>query len=253
MNLRPIRADLHIHTCLSPCGELEMTPRSIIRVCKEKSIDMIAICDHNTAENVKGVQKAAEGTEITVLAGMEVTTAEEVHLLALFDEADRIEKFQDEVYTHLLPGENDENLFGIQVVANELDEVETVVHRLLIGGTTLTLEDVIDKIHELRGLAIASHIDRESFSLVGQLGMIPDNLAIDALEVSPLNDIENVRREIPGATRFPLVTSSDAHRLDDIGKVMTTFLLEEATLEEIGLALKNIKGRRILKGETSSC
>jgi predicted metal-dependent phosphoesterase TrpH len=230
-----------------------MTPRSIIRVCQEKSIDMIAICDHNTAENVKGVRKAAEGTGLTVLAGMEVTTAEEVHLLALFDETNRVEKLQDEVYAHLLPGENDENLFGIQVVANELDEVESVVNRLLIGGTTLTLEDVIDTIHGLGGLAIASHIDRESYSLVGQLGMIPDDLAVDALEVSPLNDIENIRREIPGASRFPLVASSDAHRLDDIGKVMTTFLLEEATLEEIGMALKNIKGRRILKGETSSC
>lgn len=230
-----------------------MTPRSIVRVCHEKSIDMIAICDHNSAENVKGVRKAAEGTGLTVLAGMEVTTAEEVHLLSLFGEADRVEKLQTEVYAHLLPGENDENLFGIQVVANELDEVETVVDRLLIGGTTLTLEDVLDAIHGLGGLAIASHIDRESFSLVGQLGMIPDDLAVDALEVSPLNDIENIRREIPGACKFPLVVSSDAHRLDDIGKAVTTFLLEEATLEEIGMALKNIKGRRILKGETSSC
>ena len=142
-----------------------MTPQSIVRVCQENKVDMIAICDHNSAENVKSVQRAAEGTGLSVLAGMEITTEEEVHLLAIFDDEAHVTRLQTIIYEHLLPGENDEDLFGMQVVANERDEVESIVNKLLIGGTTLSLEEAVEKIHELGGLAVPSHIDRESFSL----------------------------------------------------------------------------------------
>lgn len=253
MMLRSFRADLHIHTCLSPCGELEMTPQAIVQACQARKIDMIAVCDHNSAENVRGVRKAAVGTDLAVLAGMEVTSEEEVHVLAIFDEGDLATALQEIVYAHLLPGENDEDLFGIQVVANARDEVDGIVKRLLIGGTTIPLEDLIDKVHDIGGLAIASHIDRESFSLVGQLGMIPDDLAVDALEVSPLGDVDDIKSRIAGAERFPLITSSDAHRLDEIGKGVTAFCLAEATVKELAMAFQNREGRKILRGEVSSC
>ena len=149
--LRAIRADLHVHTCLSPCGELEMTPTAIVHACLEKGIDIIAICDHNSAENVPGVKKAAEKTRLTVLPGMEVTTEEEVHVLAIFDQVEQSLSLQEEVYNHLLPGENDEDLFGLQVVANELDEVETILNKLLIGGTNLSLDTLVERIHGLGG------------------------------------------------------------------------------------------------------
>jgi len=251
--LRAIRADLHVHTCLSPCGELEMTPTAIVHSCLEKGIDLIAVCDHNSAENVSGVRKAAEKTKLTILPGMEVTTEEEVHVLAIFDKEEQSLSLQEDVYSHLLPGENDEDLFGLQVVANELDEVEKILHKLLIGGTTLSLDFLIERIHGLGGLAISSHIDRESYSLVGQLGMIPDDLAMDALEVSPLGDVKEVRDHTSGAERFPLITSSDAHRLNEIGKVSTVFNMGAPTVEEIRKAFKNIDGRSILDGGFFHC
>lgn len=253
MMLRVIRAELHMHTCLSPCGELEMTPMAIVRTCLEKEIHCIAICDHNSAENVEGVTKAAEGTNLTVLPGMEVTSAEEVHVLAILDEKESALILQEEVYKHLLPGENDDDLFGMQVVANELDEVEKITHKLFIGATTISLDTLVDIIHGLRGLAIASHIDRESFSIVGQLGMIPDGLPLDALEVSPTGDVREIRDRCIGAERFPLITSSDAHRLNEIGKACTTFRLAEPTVMEIGKAFKNIEGRTIVDGGMSLC
>ena len=243
--VRPFRADLHIHSCLSPCGELEMTPRSIVRVSLEKKLDMIAVCDHNSAENVRGVRQAAQDTDLTILAGMEVTTAEEVHLLGFFDEEAQAISFQDIVYAHLLPGQNDEDLFGMQVVANAEDEVEAIVDKLLIGGTTLSLEETIAHIHRLGGLAVASHIDRESFSFVGQLGMIPEDLDLDAVEISPLNQIGEVKN-IPGAERFPAIASSDAHRLEDIGCVTTSFLMDEASVHAMRKAFRCIDGCRIL-------
>jgi predicted metal-dependent phosphoesterase TrpH len=247
MGVRPFRTDLHVHTCLSPCGELEMTPQAIVRKCGEKDIRMIAVCDHNSAENVSGVQKAAAGTNLTALAGMEVTTAEEVHILAIFDDEKQALELQDIVYTHLVPGKNDEELFGIQVVSNENDEVKDIVDKLLIGGTTLPLDHVIDIIHQIGGLAIPSHIDRESYSLLGQLGMIPESLKADALEVSAHGDIQNIRQHVSGSDRYPIITSSDSHRLSDIGKASTFFYLAEPTIGEIRKAFQSQDGRKILE------
>lgn len=247
MNLRVYRTDLHVHTCLSPCGELEMTPQAIVQTCQAKKLQVIAVSDHNSAQNISGVHNAAQGKGITVLAGMEVTTAEEVHVLAIFDSEKQALELQDIVYAHLLPGKNDEDLFGIQVISNEKDEVEGVVDRLLIGGTTLPLNDVIDIIHQKEGLAIASHIDRESYSLLGQLGMIPDELKADALEVSARGSIPEIRQNVRGADRYPLITSSDSHRLKDIGKAFTCFYLGAPTVNEIRKAFQNRDGRMILE------
>jgi len=244
--LKAFVGDLHIHTCLSPCAELEMTPINIVRTCIERRIDMIAICDHNSAENVAAVQRAAEMTELTVLAGMEITTSEEIHILALFDSADDAELLQRDVYSLLTPGKNDEELFGIQVVANEVDEVEGIVDRLLIGSVDLTLDETIDRIHRSGGLAIASHIDRNRFSLTSQLGLIPDDLNIDALEISSSSDIEEVVKGINGAEKFPLLRSSDAHTLDIIGSGVTRFYIEDSTIDEIRMALRNENGRNLI-------
>lgn len=250
MTLRSVRADLHIHTCLSPCGELEMTPMKIVARSVEKGIDAIAVCDHNSAENVMGVQRAAAETSLTVLAGMEVTTSEEVHLLGLFDTAEQALTLQGKVYGHLLPGENDEDLFGIQVVANEHDEVEEIETRLLIGGTTIGLDAAVDAIHAIGGLAVASHIDREAYSLVGQLGFIPPGLSVDAMEVSANGDMEAMR-QVPGVDRFPMIRCSDAHRLGEIGRTTTTFTVSGVTIDEIRMALEGRDGRSMT--EVSVC
>ena len=251
--IRPLSADLHVHTCLSACGEMEMTPRNIVQMCLKKNLNMIAICDHNSAENVSAVRKAAEKLELTVLAGMEITTEEEVHMLAIFDDEEKVLVIQEYVYDHILPGDNDERLFGPQVVCNELDDVIRNENRLLIGGTTIPIDRLIDKIHDIGGLSIASHIDRESFSLIGQLGMIPDDIKLDALEVSRNKTVEMIQEEVAGADRFPLITSSDAHRLEEIGGESTTLLLERPSLEEIRMAFMGLDGRKIIEGGISIC
>lgn len=244
--LKEFKADLHIHTCLSPCGDLKMSPRAIVDQAEKKGLDIIGICDHNSAENIKVTMKVASGKRVDVLAGMEVTSAEEAHLVALFDRAEQALELQEVVYASLLPGENDEKVFGYQVVVNELDEVEELNKRLLIGATTLTLDKFVEIIHSLGGLAIASHIDKESFSIIGQLGMIPEGLKLDALEVSPQLTREEARAKFSQYSDFPLVGSSDAHFLEDVGNNPTTFLLKEAKIGEIRKAFGNVDGRRIL-------
>ncbi|MBI5056821.1 MAG: PHP domain-containing protein [Nitrospirae bacterium] len=243
--LKPFKADLHIHTCLSPCADLEMSPSAVVRTALERGIDIIAITDHNSAENIIAARKAAENSGLTVLAGMEVTSSEEAHILALFDDAEGIMKLQDIVYDNLLPGENDEKLFGEQIVVNEKDEVMDFNKRLLIGATSLPAKTIVDTIHTLGGIAIASHIDRDAFSIVSQLGFIPEDLNFDALEMSPRTDRGKAVLLYNDYASFAWTTSSDAHWLKDIGERTTTFLINRPTLEEMRLAMKNIDGRKV--------
>jgi len=244
--LRCYRTDLHIHTCLSPCADLTMSPARIVKRVGVEMLDIIGICDHNSAENVAATKKVGEKENIKVLAGMEVTSAEEVHIIALFDEVEQVLKLQEIVYEHLTPGENKEALFGEQIIVNEFDEVEDYNKRLLIGATTLTLENLVHEIHNLGGLAIASHIDRETYSIIGQLGFIPEGLKLDALEISPHMNKAQALERFPEIKKYPLIFASDAHFLHDIGKVTTLFFLEEPTIAEIRKAFNNEEERKIV-------
>jgi len=221
-----------------------MYPRALIDKSIAARLDMIAICDHNASENVPYVMKAAAHTALTVLPGMEIASSEEVHLLALFETLDGLRKIQEVVYSHL-DGKNEEKAFGPQVVVNESDEVEGYNEKLLIGATSLSLREVLDAIHSLQGLAIASHIDRESFSVISQLGFIDPSMPFDALEVTAGLGIAAARIRFPELASFPLLTASDAHFPDDIGKAVTVMHLERASFQELRKALRREGGRRI--------
>jgi len=236
--MRKVRADLHLHTCLSPCADNEMQTAAIVEQAKKAGLDMIGICDHNSGENVSAVMKAGKRQGLGVIPGVEITSREEVHILGLFNTEQDLMRLQDIIYENL-PGENDEEAFGSQLVIDEYGNEVGHNSRLLIGATTLTLEQVIDAIHQFAGLAIASHVDRQRFSLIGQLGFIPKGLKLDAVEVS---NPSSSRQEYD----YPVVTSSDAHFLEDIGRNSTCFMIEEASLEEISKALRCELGRMVI-------
>jgi predicted metal-dependent phosphoesterase TrpH len=236
--MRKVRADLHVHTCLSPCADDEMEAVAIVEQAKKVGLDMIGICDHNSGENVGAMRKAGIREGLAVIPGIEVTSREEVHILGLFKTEQDLKCLQDIIYENL-PGESDEEAFGPQLVVDEYGNVVGKNSKLLIGATTLTLEQIVDAIHRLAGLAIASHIDRQRFSLVGQLGFIPKDLKLDAIEISRPSSIEQ-------EYDYPVITSSDAHFLQDIGRNSTCFMIEEISLGEIGQALRNEMGRMVL-------
>jgi PHP family Zn ribbon phosphoesterase len=242
--LREYKCDFHIHSCLSPCADLKLVPSEVLERAKLKGLAAIGLCDHNSAENVPAFKKAGERRKQKVLGGLEVTTCEEVHILALFDDDENLFKFQDIIYKNL-PGENDEEIFGKQVVVNEEDQPIGINNRLLIGATLLSLEEVVNTIHLLKGIAIAAHIDRERFSLITQLGFIPEGLKLDGLEISPKTPVAKVKEDFPHLARFGKVTFSDAHYLDEIGKSSTSFFIKEISTEEIRKALFNEDGRYI--------
>jgi len=214
-----------------------MLPTAIVRRAKALGLDMIAICDHNSAENVAAVAEAGRRESIAVIPGIEITSREEVHILGLFNTRKQLMHVQTVVHESL-SGENDEEAFGPQIIVDQWDQVAGVSTRLLIGATDLSLEDVVRVIHEFGGLAVASHIDRQGFGLVGHLGFVPPGLKLDALEVSP-------RSTIREWDDFPIVTSSDAHCLDDIGRSSTLFFVQQGSFQEIARAIRGEGGRRV--------
>jgi 3',5'-nucleoside bisphosphate phosphatase len=244
--LKIFNCDFHIHTCLSPCADLDMHPQALVEKALEARLDLIAICDHNSSENVPFVMNAARGKNLNVLAGMEITTSEEVHILAIFDSLDNLAKIQKLVYRHLT-GENDERRFGVQAIVNENGEVEGINQKLLIGATDLSLDKLINHIHELDGLAIAAHIDRESFSVLGQLGFIDEKTKFDALEITPATGIEKARIKYRELSNYSFIVSSDAHFLNDIGTAKTRIILQEGSVAELKMAFAGQNGRYILE------
>ena len=242
MGLREFKVDLHIHTCLSPCADLTMIPSALIKEAKKKNLDGIGICDHNSAENVAVVKKVGEREGLKVFGGIEISSREEVHILAYFDDDDALIQMQNTVYNDL-SGKNDASYFGEQLVADENDAFIESNDRLLIGSTGLPVSKIVQLTHSLGGVSVASHIDRESYSLIGQLGFIPEGLPLDALEVSyRYKQNKNIDIRSFG---LPLVTSSDAHYLSDIGRSFTTFFLGELSFAEMVMAFQGVKGRKV--------
>jgi len=244
--LRTFRADLHIHSCLSPCGDEGMRPQAIVHQALAAGLEMIAICDHNSAENVAAFVSAGSARGLTVLPGMEITSKEEIHLLALFDRPEECMALQELVYQNL-PGENVEEVFGSQTVINERDEAIGINRKMLIGATLLPLERIVSVVGSLQGITIASHIDRQAFSILGQLGFIPEGVPLDGLEISRRTSKEEAKERFHSYQRFSFVRFSDAHQLGDIGKNFTHFLLEKTSSEEVRLALHHREGRRVVE------
>jgi predicted metal-dependent phosphoesterase TrpH len=243
--LKEFKADMHIHSCLSPCGDWNMSPKRIIQKSREVGLDLIAICDHNTVENAEVAILEGKKQGVQVLPGLEICSKEEVHILALFDSMDPALKMQSYVYSNL-PGDNKPEVFGYQVVANERDEVLGENPRLLIGATRIGLHAVAEKTHILGGLCLCCHVDRPAYGIINQLGFIPMDLALDGVEVSHRVKLADAYKTVSGIEKFPCITTSDAHFLEDIGKVWTVFLLAEPTLAEIRLAFLKKAGRRII-------
>jgi 3',5'-nucleoside bisphosphate phosphatase len=240
--LRTYQAEVHIHTVLSPCAEIEMLPPLIVEEALDKGLNLIAITDHNASANTGAVIKAAEGTQLTVLPGMEVQTKEEVHVLCLFDSLEQVEAWQAVVDRHLPPLKNDPAYFGEQLVVDHTGEFINRETKLLIVSTNMTIEAVFDGVNKLGGMAIPAHVDRTAFGLFPVLGFIPPDLDVPALEVSRHLPVDKAADKFPGTAGYPLLQGGDSHRLDEIiGK--NCFRLAAPTIAEIRMALRSEVGR----------
>lgn len=243
--MRPFAVDLHIHTALSPCAMDEMTPPAIVEAAARQGLDVIAICDHNSARNVEAVQEAAllANGGLVVFAGIEITTSEEAHVLGLFPNAAAARNAGDEVRKTLPPATEASKRFGDQFIMDAAGRTSGEETRLLSTATHFTLAQSVGLIRKYGGLAIASHVDRPSHSVMSQLGLFPTDAQFDAIEISWVG--AQLGRETQFASLgLPMVTSSDSHFLSEVGNGRTLVYMYEPTFDELVSALKEIGGRR---------
>ena len=212
-----MKFDLHIHSCLSPCANLEMSPGEIVARAKAAGMDGIALTDHQSARNCPAIAECAKRAGLKCLYGLEVQTAEEVHTVALFDTVEQALAMTDFVYAAMPKRVNDPETFGDQPVVTWDDDIVELEWRILAMGCRHFIPETAAKVHELGGLYIAAHIDRPNFSVLGTLGAIPEN-CFDAVEFSRT---ANEAEWLPKATGYAVTRSSDAHNLDDVARVWT--------------------------------
>lgn len=241
-------ADLHIHSVLSPCADRTMIPPHIFSKIKDSGIDVFAICDHNSGWNVRAFYEFGKRfyPEIVIVPGIEITTKEEIHIVGLFPDIDRVETVSV-ILEDLLPEINvHPDLYFPQLVINHLGNTVRELNKPLYYATNLSLEETIELVRSHQGIAIAAHVDRPSFSIISQLGFIPENL-FDIVEVSPICcnkavaekciEMKGVRIKIPEL--LTIISSSDAHSLDEIGRVKTKLELDKYTFGGLVNILQN--------------
>lgn len=236
--MRTYVADLHLHTCLSPCGALTMAPRRIVETAVCCGIDIIAVTDHNTAGMVEAVARVAAESGLSFLYGIELQTREEVHLLGYFDDSASCRRFSDMIYGHLPPRENDVALFGDQVVVDGEERILRFEARLLLNSLDLSIEEAVGCVLSYGGLPVPAHVDRSPYGLIVQLGLRPAALRFPLVEA----DAAVLPDDFRGSA---LLWGSDAHRPTEIGKRTTRFVMERVTVEELRLAAAGVGGRSV--------
>jgi len=239
--LRSYRAELHVHTVLSPCAEVEMIPPLIVQQALENKIDIIAITDHNATANIRAVQKAAEGSNLLVLPGMELQTIEEVHSLCIFENTNQVEIFQKIVSQALPPIQNQPDHFGEQFVVDETGDFIRREDQLLIVSTEITLSQAWHYVTELGGLFIPAHVNRKAFGFLENLGFIPQDIPIRTVEISRHLNSHEALKQFPQLFGYTLLKGGDAHRLDEMLGA-NLFTLDAPTFAELKLALEDTTG-----------
>lgn len=250
--MKKFRADLHVHTVLSPCADVAMIPPLIVQRALEHKIDLIAITDHNSSANVRAVQRAAEGTDLTVLPGMEVQSREDVHLLTLFEDLEPLRAWQKQVDNSLPDLPNQPGFFGEQFVVDETGDFIRSETRLLLTSTSLSIDEIFERVDALGGLVIPAHVERFSYGLFPTLGLISEKWHLPALEISRHTSPEKAIAAFPALRNYELVQNGDVHQLGDFLGT-TCFTLATPTLMEIRLAFHHMGGRDVcIRSQSSS-
>lgn len=245
MELQRYKADLHIHTVLSPCGDLEMSPINIVLKAKERGLDIIAIADHNSTLQVAVTQEVGRQYGLVVLAAVEVTIKEEAHVLAFFNDDSQLAVFQQFLNNHLPKIANDEDRFGYQLIVNAAEEIVGEEPYLLINALDVDIDELYDVVHGIGGLFVPAHVNKPSTSLMSQLGFVPPDLRADALELSRHITKEAFIRKNAYLKRFAFLKSSDAHQIDAVGETYSVLHMYAPSFDEFAKTLRGEEGRYI--------
>ena len=206
--------DFHIHSCLSPCGDDEMTPQNIVGMAALAGYNVIAVADHNSTLNCKAVEEAAKQAGLLAVPAMELTTKEEVHILCLLPNLDMAEQFGQYVYAKLPDIKNRADIFGRQLCVDAEGQIIAEEDRLLLSATDIGIYEVYDLVRSYGGTAIPAHLDRKSFSVISNLGFYDDAMQFPAVELTANCDIQAFKQA--HNISLPHLINSDAHNLEQI-------------------------------------
>ena len=230
--------DLHIHSCLSPCGDDESTPANIALLAKMLGLDVAALTDHNSCKNCPAFFEAAKAAELLPIAGMELTTQEEIHVLCLFPELDNAMEFDKYVHERIMPIKNKPEIYGNQLVKNSEDETVGIEEICLINATDIDFYSVKPLVKSYGGIMIPAHIDRKAFSLINSLGGVPSDAGFACVEIKYQEAVENLTAKYPYIGECGVIFDSDAHYLENISmpdkKLSVSEISAKGVLEKLG-------------------
>lgn len=236
-------ADLHIHSTLSPCGDLKMTPLNVVKRVKELGLNLFSITDHNSIGNLLSFKKAAERENLGFIFGMDVQTEEEIHILTYFNSYESIERVWSIVYEKLPDIKNKPDFFGIQVLVDENYNILGFEEKLLLNSSGVSIKELTKLISENQGIAIPAHIDSFEYSVLTQMGYIPDHNSFPLVEISNVEEIKDLKKRFKFLEEVKFVSFSDAHYIKGLGRNVSILYLDEE--KDIILALR--KGKVIIR------
>lgn len=225
--------DLHLHSCLSPCGDMDMTPNNLVNMAKLLGLDVIALTDHNTSLNCEAAMKVGDAVGILVIPGMELTTAEDIHAVCLFPTLEKALAFSDYVDQNRIRIKNKPHIYGDQVIMDEDDRKIGEIEHLLIPGTFIGIGDAYAKAKEFGGICYPAHIDRDSLSILSVLGEIDPACGFRTAELADITKLDMLKEQHPILNTMHIVTCSDAHYLENMRDAANTLELPELTREAV--------------------
>ncbi len=229
--------DLHIHSCLSPCGDDDMTPANIVGMAAILGLDAVAVTDHNSCKNCPAVLAAAKEYGILAIPGMEINTSEEIHAVCLFPDLDAAMDFDTYVYDRLMPFPNNEEIFGLQLLYDTEDQICGSIPNLLINATEISFEGLWELVRSYEGVMFPAHVDKSANSLMANLGFIPPDSQFKTAEVKDLRQLHRLKKAHPYLEGCRIVSDSDAHYLEHIHEPGLTLPVEEKSARGVVEAL----------------
>ncbi len=233
--------DLHMHSCLSPCGDMDMTPNNIVGMSTLLGLNLIALTDHNTCQNCPAVEELGRANGICVLSGMELTTSEEIHVVCLFPSSEKALNFESFVADHRMKIKNKPEIYGEQAILNSQDEKTGEIEELLILATDISIMDIKEICDRYGGIAFPAHINRDSYSVLSVLGEIPAECGFTAAEISQSGNEEKLKDSHPILKKMHIIRDSDSHYLENMRDAGPYFELDILTGENVINYLKNPK------------
>ncbi len=223
--------DLHIHSCLSPCGDDDSTPNNIAGMASLCELDIVALTDHNSTKNCPAFFEAAERYGIVPVAGMELTTSEDIHAVCLFERISDAMRFDEFIAGRRLLIKNRPAIFGEQLILDGEDNLIGKEEHLLTSATEISIDALCEAVSEYGGICYPAHIDRDANGIVAILGTVPMDLGFEVFEVRDRERIDDMCKAF-GIERSRIIVSSDAHYLENMRDKENYFLLPESDSAE---------------------